>query len=113
LFADKRRKKRSHLVDLIIKYYFHGSIPDNGVEIFEQHNDMIKDIVWRDKREFLEFKLGDGWEALCEFLGKDIPEIDFPRENDTKSWRKAFRVDWYSKLLAIFFTLFARRMGEQ
>ena len=24
---------------------------------------------------------GDGWEPLCEFLGKQVPEVEFPRKN--------------------------------
>jgi hypothetical protein len=98
LFVNERKRNLSHLVDLIIQYYFRGSIRRNGIEVFGQHNDMIKEIALRDKREFLEFRLGDGWEPLCEFLGKPMPEHEFPRENDTRSWRKAFRLDWYIKI---------------
>ena len=32
----------------------------------------------------LEFNVSDeghGWKELCEFLGKDIPSVDFPHEN--------------------------------
>ena len=27
------------------------------------------------------YNVKEGWEPLCEFLGKDIPETAFPREN--------------------------------
>ncbi|KAI1265847.1 hypothetical protein F5Y18DRAFT_29874 [Xylariaceae sp. FL1019] len=33
----------------------------------------------------LEYKLGDGWEPLCEFLGKPVPNTPFPRLNDAAS----------------------------
>ncbi|KAJ6514059.1 NAD dependent epimerase [Mycena vulgaris] len=26
-----------------------------------------------------------GWAPLCDFLGKDVPTVDFPRTNDTKT----------------------------
>ena len=35
----------------------------------------------------LEYRMGDGWEPLCEFLGVPVPEGDvpFPRENEAAS----------------------------
>lgn len=33
--------------------------------------------------QLLEYKLGDGWEPLCEFLGKPVPEMPFPNVNDS------------------------------
>ncbi|PSR84421.1 hypothetical protein BD289DRAFT_368610 [Coniella lustricola] len=33
--------------------------------------------------QLLEYKLGDGWEPLCEFLGKPIPDVPFPNVNDS------------------------------
>jgi len=101
LFADERTKTLSHLVDLVIKYYFRGSIPLCGMEVFEEHNEMVKDIASRENREFLEFNLGDGWVPLCTFLGKEMPSHEFPRVNDSSSWRKAFRLDWDSRALIL------------
>ncbi|KAH7230552.1 uncharacterized protein BKA55DRAFT_583037 [Fusarium redolens] len=31
----------------------------------------------------LEFRLDQGWEPLCRFLGKDVPEDNFPRLNES------------------------------
>ncbi|KAF6845035.1 nad dependent epimerase [Colletotrichum musicola] len=37
------------------------------------------------KERLLEYKLKDGWEPLCEFLGKDVPQgVDFPVANQRK-----------------------------
>ena len=33
------------------------------------------------KNQLLLFKLSDGWEPLCEFLGKPVPKEDFPHRN--------------------------------
>lgn len=33
--------------------------------------------------QLLEYKLGDGWEPLCAFLGKPIPDQPFPNVNDS------------------------------
>jgi hypothetical protein len=27
---------------------------------------------------------GDGWEKLCKFLNKPIPDMEFPHENKSK-----------------------------
>jgi hypothetical protein len=35
----------------------------------------------------LVFELGDGWEPLCRFLGKPVPEIPFPQTNTTEEFR--------------------------
>ncbi|CAJ2510483.1 Uu.00g132920.m01.CDS01 [Anthostomella pinea] len=46
------------------------------------------DAYFRDIRELvpperrLEYKMGSGWEPLCAFLGVDVPDRNFPREND-------------------------------
>ena len=93
LFSDERTRNLSNLADLIIKYYFHGSIQAHGMRVFEEHNEVVRQIALRGKRQFLEFKLGDGWEPLCEFLRKPVPSEEFPRVNDTLSWRKTFRLD--------------------
>ncbi|KAJ6484576.1 hypothetical protein DFH09DRAFT_1340011 [Mycena vulgaris] len=33
----------------------------------------------------LEYEVKKGWAPLCAFLGKDVPTVDFPRTNDTKT----------------------------
>ena len=33
----------------------------------------------------LIFKLEQGWEPLCEFLGKPVPNVDFPNINDAEA----------------------------
>jgi type IV secretory pathway TrbF-like protein len=34
----------------------------------------------------LEWTAADGWEPLCEFLGKDVPTEAFPQGNPTTEW---------------------------
>ncbi|KAL9579191.1 MAG: hypothetical protein Q9212_005246 [Teloschistes hypoglaucus] len=36
----------------------------------------------------LEYKLGQGWEPLCKFLGTEIPEKPFPHVNDSAEFAK-------------------------
>jgi hypothetical protein len=40
-------------------------------------------VFFKNNPRFLQMKIcdgnGDGWEKLCGFLGKDIPDVDFPK----------------------------------
>ena len=38
----------------------------------------------------LECKLGDGWEPVCKFLDKEVPDQPFPRLNESKIFREKF-----------------------
>lgn len=50
-----------------------------------EHNQHVRDLVRAQNREeqFLEFNVKQGWEPLCRFLGKPVPDIPFPNVNDT------------------------------
>ncbi|KAH8172995.1 hypothetical protein LIA77_07250 [Sarocladium implicatum] len=51
----------------------------------EKYDDFFADVralVPTERR--LEYKLGDGWEPLCKFLGKPVPDVPFPRANERK-----------------------------
>lgn len=52
-------------------------------EGYRRHNELIKSIVPEER--LLKFKLEDGWGPLCEFLGKPVPDVPFPRVNETES----------------------------
>ena len=32
----------------------------------------------------------EGWEPLCRFLGKDVPDVPFPRVNDREEFWRTF-----------------------
>ncbi|KAJ6537629.1 hypothetical protein B0H19DRAFT_1382382 [Mycena capillaripes] len=38
------------------------------------------------EERLLEYRVGEGWEPLCKFLGKPIPEEPFPKTNDTQAF---------------------------
>lgn len=53
----------------------------NARWIWERHRRRIREVVPPDR--LLEYKLGEGWEPLCEFLGRPVPKkTEFPRVND-------------------------------
>lgn len=53
----------------------------NGKSTYRRHYEEVRELVPRER--LLEYKLGSGWEPLCEFLGKDIPDVPFPCLNES------------------------------
>jgi len=45
----------------------------------------VKSLV--PKERLLEFNVKQGWGTPCAFLGVPVPDMPFPRVNDTKSWQ--------------------------
>lgn len=46
----------------------------------------MKRIAGETEGRLLEFRVEEGWGPLCEFLGKEVPEVKFPRGNDIKEF---------------------------
>ena len=40
------------------------------------------------KEKLLVFEVKDGWEPLCKFLNVPIPDIPFPKSNDSDNFEK-------------------------
>lgn len=50
---------------------------------FKEHNKEVREYFTDRSNDFLEIDLGKGhgWKELCGFLGKEIPQQDFPFDN--------------------------------
>ncbi|KAF2461469.1 P-loop containing nucleoside triphosphate hydrolase protein [Lineolata rhizophorae] len=55
-------------------------------EVFVQHYDNIRKATPPER--LLDYNVSQGWEPLCEFLGKPVPEEDFPRVNESDYFHK-------------------------
>jgi Sulfotransferase domain len=53
---------------------------DGLIKAFVAHNEAVKSAIPAD--QLLVFQVQDGWEPLCEFVGKPVPPGPFPRTND-------------------------------
>jgi hypothetical protein len=65
-----------------------------------EHCNMIRGLVESDR--LLEWSVEDGWEPLCKFLGKPVPEIPFPRVNDAAGFgsrMEAVQKKWRNDIL--------------
>jgi hypothetical protein len=51
-----------------------------------EHEARIRKIVPQER--LLEWQVTDGWQPLCEFLGREVPVQPFPRVNDGQAIRK-------------------------
>lgn len=53
------------------------------LERFRRHNRDVREYFRGRENDLLVMKLqnGDGWQALCDFLGHDIPKSPFPHAN--------------------------------
>lgn len=61
-------------------------IVGNARGAYERHNREVRELV--PPEQLLDFKLKDGWEPLCKFLDKPVPEgKKFPHLNDAAAYR--------------------------
>ncbi|TKA64503.1 hypothetical protein B0A55_13652 [Friedmanniomyces simplex] len=57
-------------------------------EMYRKHYAFVRSVT--PKERLLDFSLADGWGPLCEFLGKPMPTVPFPHENETARNKKGF-----------------------
>jgi len=76
------------LCALVLERTFEGRLGDrdHAKRVFEQHNQSVIDAIPASK--LLVYQPGDGWEPICRFLEKPVPNEDFPHVNDT-AWYRA------------------------
>lgn len=84
----------------IVRYGWATTFPQTGFsenvdqarvrsrDAYRHHYRDVREMVPRER--LLDFKLQDGWEPLCAFLGKAMPDVPFPHENDTKANTQGF-----------------------
>ncbi|KAK8061987.1 hypothetical protein PG994_008353 [Apiospora phragmitis] len=49
-------------------------------DAYERHFRRVRELVPAERR--LEYVMGSGWEPLCAFLGKEVPDVPFPWVNE-------------------------------
>jgi hypothetical protein len=68
-------------VSLIAERVFGGRLDDraHAIAVFEKNSAEVQAAF--DVDRLLVHRLGDGWDALCRFLGKSVPDAPFPHSN--------------------------------
>lgn len=75
---------------------------------FNKHNQEVKATI--PAENLLVYKVGDGWEPLCKFLGKPVPATPFPNINDKDHFAKDLR-NTKAKILAIYAVIYSGLIG--
>ncbi|KAL2818733.1 hypothetical protein BDW59DRAFT_181869 [Aspergillus cavernicola] len=70
--------------------YFYGSLERNGKWVYEQHSATIRGMLVDEPERLLVWRVQDGWEPLCEFLGKPVPEEEFPSGNKIETTNERY-----------------------
>ncbi|KAH7127555.1 P-loop containing nucleoside triphosphate hydrolase protein [Dactylonectria macrodidyma] len=88
--------------------FFEGDFPNRGKDVFKRHYAEIRALVPQDN--LLEYRVQDGWDPLCKFLGEPIPKgYSFPNVNDNSDFvsrsRRRNRNQMYNVALRYITTL--------
>lgn len=59
--------------------------------VYSNHSQLVKAYFKDRPQDLLSMDLtqGDGWEKLCDFVGKPRPNSEFPRTNKSRPFAKA------------------------
>jgi hypothetical protein len=60
--------------------------PESMKAAMTRHNEAVQSSVPSDR--LLVWRATDGWEPLCAFLELPVPEVPFPRVNDTREFKQ-------------------------
>lgn len=73
-------------VEVVWNHVFDGRLDDKSfvIDVFNKHNEAVKAELAPD--QLLVFEAKEGWEPLCRFLGRDIPETEYHRVNTTEDF---------------------------
>jgi len=76
--------------EVIVERDFGGEPDDRDhlVGAFERHTDDV--IASIAPERLLVYRVSEGWEPLCAFLGVEAPDAPFPRMNDRESFGKRY-----------------------
>lgn len=77
-------------IRLIAERVFGGRIGDraHAIATYERNTAEVQAAFGADR--LLTYNIGDGWEPLCRFLGKPIPDTPYPRTNSAKEFNETF-----------------------
>jgi hypothetical protein len=75
---------------LVLEATFDGRFEDRGhaLAVYEAHNEAVRRALPGER--LLVYEVSEGWEPLCRFLGRPVPEAPFPKVNSTDEFRARF-----------------------
>lgn len=97
------RAKEAWMTEIFACTYAREEHAEACMAAYEQHNLHIRENV--PASQLLDFQVTDGWEPLCRFLNKSIPEMDFPHRRPAEV-QLGTQVYLLLKVLFEYFLLF-------
>ncbi len=87
-----RTRPIRHSRKIVYGHRYPHYYPDEYLAVYRRHNDEVRSYFADRQNDFVElcWEHGDGWDKLCGFLGKEIPDAPFPHANNSdaaKSYR--------------------------
>jgi len=84
LFSKRTRQlmRLGWLINRLIygkAFAYRQSNKKKAIEAFLNHNEEVKKYV--PSEQLLVYQVSQGWEPLCDFLGKPVPDKPFPKTN--------------------------------
>ncbi|KAJ4022815.1 hypothetical protein NW761_014963 [Fusarium oxysporum] len=97
---------------------------NNARVVYERHYRQLRDVVPPEK--LLVYRMGEGWEPMCGFLDKPVPDVEFPWVNEAAALKAKISkkikshiaraaivvMPWVAGVLALAIGLWAMTMKE-
>ena len=85
---DPEVRARLRMPDKVVfQDTFGGRFEDRAfaIGVFEAHNEAVQRAIPAER--LLVYQVAEGWEPLCRFLGRPVPEVAFPHANSRDEFR--------------------------
>ena len=93
-FIPRARMMTDFMQGAMLKYLFgdsSGPERENVIRQFNQHNEAVQQHIPAER--LLVYEVTQGWEPLCTFLDKPMPNTPFPYENKGENFKQmAYRL---------------------
>ena len=67
-----------------------------------KYYETVEKLCTEQQRTWMRMDLGEGWERICQFLEKDVPNHDYPRLYDSQTFLETHERWWWDGILKTF-----------
>lgn len=82
---DEAPSPMQPLRDAYRRYCWKDDFATYGREYLRSYEVLVRAKTPRER--LLEFPTAGGWEPLCRFLHKDLPDVEYPNRDDHREWK--------------------------
>lgn len=81
--------------------FFYGDFEKYGKQRFHEHYEEVRSLVPPER--LLNYRIGEGWDPLCEFLEHKVPDMPFPNVNDSSAFVETKRARNRAQMMNVAF----------